>query len=310
MDKSWLLSHAVDLGNFLSLVGILRLAVTSPRVAGTLNWIALCRNDDDPRTTPRSRNTRFRPQLPLVRPRPPITFSPRAAEALCRIAGLDKNNAEAFRRLATRGGSATVVTTSSQDDYETPTDANFVAVACGSGHSVGLRGDGTVVTWAGTHFGERVDAPTGTNFVAVACGEHHSVGLQDDGTVMTWGHGGSVFMTLDFYNYNQRNDVPTNPNFVVVACGNEHCVGLRPDGTVVTWGGWEAPTDSIFVAVACGGSHTVGLRPDGTVVTWICGELHDSQRDDAPTDSNFVAIACGCEHSVGLRADGTVAAWG
>ena len=260
MDKSWPLYHAVNHGNkFFSRMDVLRLALTSPRVTGTLNWIALWRNEDLSST----RRPR-RAQLPLARPRRPITFAPRAVDALCRIAALDEGNAAAFRRLATGGVSrGTVVTwgcTGGGQRDGAPTDANFIAVACGFAHSVGLRDDGTVVTWSGTSEGQRDDAPTDANFVAVACGYYHSVGVRTDGTVVTWGRASR----------GQRNDAPTDAAFVAVACGRCHSVGLRADGTVLTWGSTrsgqrdDAPTDANFVAVACGDDHSVGLRANGT----------------------------------------------
>ena len=130
-----------------------------------------------------------RPQLPLAKPRRPLTFAPRAVDALCRIAALDEGNAAAFHRLATGGVSrGTVVTwcdNRSGQPNDAPTDANFIAIACGLSHSVGLRADGTVVTWGGTMSGQRNDAPTDATFVAVACGGSHSVGLRADGTVVT-----------------------------------------------------------------------------------------------------------------------------
>ena len=217
MDASWPLFHALDHGNnFFSREDVLRLALTSPRVVGTLNWITLCRNED-----PRPR----RAQLPLARPRRPIIFAPRAVDVLCRIAALDEGNAAAFRRLVTGGVSrGTVVTwggTRVGQRVDVPTDANFVAVACGRHHSVGLRADGTVVTWGSTMSGRRDDAPTDANFVAIACGYYHSVGLRADGTVVTWG------ATVD----GQRNEAPTDANFVAVVCGYYHSVGLRADGT-------------------------------------------------------------------------------
>ena len=216
MEASWPIFHAVNHSNFLSRVDVLRLALTSPRVAGTVNWIALWRNEDSlTRRRPR------RAQLPLARPRRPISFAPRALDALRRIAALNENNAAAFRRLATGRPRGTVVTwgatTSGQRD-DAPTDANFVAVACGTFDSVGLRADGTVVTWGNTTLGQRNNAPTDANFVAVAGGAFYSVGLRADGTVVSWGATGN----------GQRDDAPTDTNFVAIACGDYHSVGLTP----------------------------------------------------------------------------------
>ena len=207
------LSNAVNLANFLSREEVLRLALTSPGVAGTLNWLALWRNEATPRRPRRA-------QLPLTRPRPPITFAPRAVDAFCRIAALDETNAAAFRRLATGDVSRGTVVTwggGSNEHDDEPTAANFVAVACGDYHSVGLRADGTVVTWGGTRGGQRNEAPTDANFVAISCGYYHCVGLQTDGTVVTWGD-----MSED-----QRDEEPTDANFVAVACGYHHSCGIR-----------------------------------------------------------------------------------
>jgi len=89
-----------------------------------------------------------------------------------RIAKLDDEAAEAVG--STRGC-----------DYDGqrnngPTSADFVAIACGDSHSVGLRDDGTVVTWGDN------DAPASAGFVAIACGVSHSVALHHDGSVVTW----------------------------------------------------------------------------------------------------------------------------
>ena len=61
---------------------------------------------------------------------------------------------------------------------DAPTDANFGSVSCGRFHNVGLRTDGTVVTWGDTTYDQRDDAPTDGNFVAISCGLHHSGGLR------------------------------------------------------------------------------------------------------------------------------------
>ena len=254
MDESWPFYHAVNHGTFLSRVDVLRLALTSSRVARALNWIALWRNED---------SSIRRPQLSLSgRPRQPITFAPSAVDALCDIAALDEGNAAAFRRLATCGPQGRVVIWGNAGESDNaPTDANFVAIACGYDHSVALRADGIVVTWCLNEDGQRNDAPTDANFIAVACGWHHSVGLRADGTVVTWGD--SI--------HGQRDDAPTDANFVAVACRTFHSVGLRADGTVVKWGGTrhgqrnDAPTEVNFVAIACGRDHSVALRADGTV---------------------------------------------
>ena len=149
-----------------------RLALTSPRVAqaeqlptGSLSVVTKTYRLID--TTPAAPSSASARETSTAH----ISFAPGAVDALCRIAALDKGNAAAFRRLATSGPRATVVTWGGAGETDdTPTDAIFVADACGYYHSVGLRTDGTVVTWGGgTTNGQRNDAPTDANIVAIAC---------------------------------------------------------------------------------------------------------------------------------------------
>ena len=56
----------------------------------------------------------------------------------------------------------------------------FVAVAAGLAHSLGLKGDGSIVVWGGNGNGQtNVPAPN-TGFIAVAGGFYHSLGLKPD----------------------------------------------------------------------------------------------------------------------------------
>jgi len=67
---------------------------------------------------------------------------------------------------------------------DAPTDAGFVAIACGKLHSVALRGDGTVCAWGGNRrgmAGGHRETPISDGFVAVACGALHTVALRKDG---------------------------------------------------------------------------------------------------------------------------------
>jgi alpha-tubulin suppressor-like RCC1 family protein len=55
---------------------------------------------------------------------------------------------------------------------------NFVAVAGGSLHTLGLKANGKIVVWVSNAWGERdVPGPNG-GFVAIAGGWHHSLGLR------------------------------------------------------------------------------------------------------------------------------------
>lgn len=86
---------------------------------------------------------------------------------------------------------------------------SLVAVACGGGHSLGLRSDGTIVAWGNNYDGQcDVPAPN-TDFIAVAGGGFHSLGLKSDGTIVAWGAN----------SWGECNVPEPNEDFIAVACG-------------------------------------------------------------------------------------------
>jgi hypothetical protein len=203
-----------------------------------------------------------------------------------------------------------------------PPNADFVAVAGGGHHSLGVKSDGTIVAWGLNNSGQcDVPAPN-ADFVAVAAGGirvyfqvppctsvfGHSLGLKSDGAIVAWGYNG----------YGQCDVPAPNAGFVAVAAGPAHSLGLRSDGTIVAWGdlGSVPAPNADFVAVAAGGaageyswvSHSLGLRSDGTVVAWGCNGC--GQCDVPAPNADFVAVAGGGSHSLGLKSDGTIVAWG
>jgi len=96
-------------------------------------------------------------------------------------------------------------------------NSDFVAVAGGRYHSLGLKSDGTITAWGYNNFGQ-CDVPSpNTDFVAVAGGRYHSLGLKYDGTITAWG-----------YNNDGECEIPSpNADFLVVAGGRGHSLGVR-----------------------------------------------------------------------------------
>ena len=105
----------------------------------------------------------------------------------------------------------------------------IVQVATGTYHSVGLRGDGTVVATEYIQSGEynrnygQTNVAEWTDIIAIAAGTEHTVGLRSDGTVVAVGN-----------NEHGACNVNTWTNIVAIAAGNNHTVGLRSDGTVIS----------------------------------------------------------------------------
>jgi hypothetical protein len=184
------------------------------------------------------------------------------------------------------------------------TDADFVAVACGWFHSIGLKSDGTVVAW-GYDVQGQCDVPEpNADFVGVAGGYYHSLGVRGDGTVVSWGDTG----------WGQCDVPEPNADFVAVAAGGYHSVGVKSDGSIVAWGRndehqCDVPSDSSgYVGAAAGVLYTLGLTSDGRILAW--GDTTHGQCDVVAPNEGFTAVAAGGYHAMGLRSNGAIAAWG
>ena len=105
--------------------------------------------------------------------------------------------------------------------------ADFVAVAAGRYHSLGLKADSSIVAWGRNYFGQ-CDVPgPNAGFVAVAAGDYHSLGLKADGSIVAWGRGIWGICSVP----------APNTDFVAVAAGDHHSLGVKSDGSIVAWGG-------------------------------------------------------------------------
>ena len=188
-------------------------------------------------------------------------------------------------------------------------------VAAGGGHSLALRGDGTVVSWGDNLYGElgigtmtaspvitpvQVIDPADssgllTNIEAIAAGLAHSLALKGDGTVWAWGlneNGALGDGTRD--NRLSPVQVPGLANVVLIAAGGFHSLAARADGAVFAWG------------YNYTGQLGIGLfTVDSLVPVQVVG----------PQGSGFFAdckaLGAGLLHSLAVRAsDGAVFCWG
>jgi alpha-tubulin suppressor-like RCC1 family protein len=189
---------------------------------------------------------------------------------------------------------------------------------------------------------------TDTNWVAVAAGYHHTVGLRADGTLWAWGMNefgalgnGMADIIYPYASTNTPQRVGTNSDWQAIAAGGSHTVGLRADGTLWGWG-WNrfgqlgngafetnAPqgattpqqigTNADWLAIAAGDSHTVALRASRTLWAWgnnNAGQLGNGTFTNSNTpqqigsDTNWQAIAAGVFHTLALHTNGTLWAWG
>ena len=180
------------------------------------------------------------------------------------------------------------------------TATDWVQVAAGQYHSLGLRADGTLYAW-GVNFYGQLGSPTNTGtdqanptptqvpgtYTQVAAGQYHSLGLRADGALYGWGdnYEGQLGNPA-----NNGNDTPTTTptqvagTYTQVVAGNFHSLGLRADGSLWAWGfngngqlgiinggaSTATPTQvaGSYVRVAAGGFHSLGLRSDGALYAW------------------------------------------
>lgn len=183
---------------------------------------------------------------------------------------------------------------------------DFTAVAVGGSHCLGLRSDGSVVTWDLCTGNEIGDADG--NYIDIAAGAVHSLALREDGVIDAWG-------SNDYGQCNVPNLTgPNDPNirFIAIAAGAYHSLGLTANGRVVGWGNnfdgqCDAPEPIFpytFVAIAAGSRHSLALRDDGVIVAW--GNNNRGQLSVPSPNTGFVAIAAGGERSLAIRATDNV----
>lgn len=181
-----------------------------------------------------------------------------------------------------------------------PYGNNFVAIAAGFYHNVALRSDGSIVVWGDNSRGQ-CRAPAAQDYLAIAAGDFHSVAIRSDGSLVAWG-----------WNEYGQCDVPAGTDFRAIAAGRCHSLALKLDGSILAWGAdgdrqCEVPEGHDFVAISAGSLHSLALRSDGSLVAW---GRDDVRQCDVPAGGDFVAISAGAFHNLALRADGAVIAWG
>ncbi|HPS02141.1 MAG TPA: hypothetical protein PLA90_11415, partial [Candidatus Sumerlaeota bacterium] len=181
---------------------------------------------------------------------------------------------------------------------------DYIALAAGRSHSLGLKCDGSIVAWGRNTEGQCTIPTPNSDFVAIAAGDLHSLGLKSDGSIVAWGSN----------LYGQCNVPVPNSGFVDLAGGETHSLGLKSDGTIVAWGRNDSGQCSTpspngnFVALAAGRAHNLGLHSDGSIVAW--GNNTSDQCTIPPPNTGFVSVAAGDSHSLGLKSDGSILIWG
>jgi len=177
---------------------------------------------------------------------------------------------------------------------------DYVAIAAGGAHVLGLLSDGSIVGWGNNTYGQATP-PAGNDYVAIAAGEQNSLALKSDGSIVCWG-------------YDEYGEVtpPAGHDYVAIAAGGFFGLALKSDGSIVGWGdnsyyGATPPVGNDYVAIAAGAYHGLALKLDGSIVGW---GYNGNGEATPPAGHDYVAIAAGSWHNLALRSDGSIVGWG
>jgi alpha-tubulin suppressor-like RCC1 family protein len=198
-------------------------------------------------------------------------------------------------------------------------DTDWVEIAGGNGHTVGLKSNGTLWAWGYNYYGQvgngtslnAWDEPiligSDDDWVSVEAGYRHTVALKSDGSLWAWGNneygqlgdGDNPFTDTTIPNYMGADD-----DWIAIAAYFYQTFGLKSDGTLSSWGynnsgqlGDGTTTDkntptiitdigSHWKTSAAGGHHTVAVKSDGTLWAWGYnneGEIGDGTTTDRST---------------------------
>jgi hypothetical protein len=96
-------------------------------------------------------------------------------------------------------------------------NSDFIAIAAGGAHSLGLRRDGSIVAWGANDFGQTDVPGPNRGFVAIAAGDVHSLALKENGSVVGWG----------LNDKGQINVPEPNTGFIAIGAGEDYSLGIR-----------------------------------------------------------------------------------
>ncbi len=208
------------------------------------------------------------------------------------------------------------------------------AIACGDGHTVALKEDGTVWAWGANGYGQLGDGTTTlrtipvqvkdlSGIVAVECGYSHSVALKSDGTVWTWGWNSLGQLGNGTSGWNDYKSTPVQVTGLsgvkAIAASMYNTAALKTDGTVWTWGqntygqlGDGTTTDKStpvqviglngVTAMGCGSGFMAVLRSNGIVCTWG-GNLYGQCGNPTQKDQYTPTVVSYIDHVIALAVE-------
>ncbi|MEE0913142.1 MAG: hypothetical protein U0L76_00970 [Ruminococcus sp.] len=177
---------------------------------------------------------------------------------------------------------------------------DFIDIAIGLNHIVGLLKNGTVVCKGSNNYGQcNTNSREWKNIISVVANGNHTVGLKFDGTVVATGGNSRGQLMVSEWN-----------EIIQVSAGLSHTVGLKKNGTVLSTG-----NDSYYATrvskwhditqVSAGTKHTVGLKRDGTVVTTVYPVGHE-YLNEVQAWRNILFVFAGDDYTLGVNNYGQI----
>ncbi len=186
-------------------------------------------------------------------------------------------------------------------------------IACGSGHTVVLTGEGEVYTWGRGDDGRLGHGDNGWKYVPrlthsltgqiithVTCGSYHTAAVSSNGDLYTWG--GGMYGKLGHGNESghstpRRVEALVGLSVIDIACGSRHTAVVTNKGCLYTWGDkengvaghgdteghqytpklLERLSGKKVVQLSACGFHTGCLTDQGECFTW--GEVSDWEEE-------------------------------
>ena len=196
----------------------------------------------------------------------------------------------------------------------------------------GNNGDGDIGQGdSGGMYTSPVQVGTGSDWVAVAGGAAHSIGLKANGTLWGWGDNsyGALGVGLQSHEFGKTwtgtpAQIDSGTDWATVAAGTTYTLAAKNDGSFVAWGdnlygqigvGYlldrctptQVGTDAGWTSVAAGDERAVATRDDGTLWAWQAGSRTPAQVGSA---RDWAHVWVGLHYSVARKNDGSLWSWG
>lgn len=224
----------------------------------------------------------------------------------------------------------------------------YVRVALGQYHALGIKRDGSLWGWGSNNHGqlggENVIGDSavrmGEGFISIAVNSNFSLGVRKDGTLWAWG---GLERDAKGNALGPKHTKPSllGKSFVSVSAGDNSYAAIKNDGTLWMWGNnrngqlgtgsggsWvnrmyqyeKLPTlvGEGFMQVSVGYGHTAAIKKDGSLWTWghgtwgKLGNGTDSGSSQLPIKigNGFSYVVAGYLNTAAIKADGTLWLWG